>query len=525
VLRARIPASGRPPVLHLEGQTFPASPDLACFYQRRDSAPAWSDGQRLSPATGDLLDALAAAEDDGLRPDDYRLAALQRLVDGARRGAGAGSLAELDLVLSDAFLTFAADLSRGRVNPSDLYRDCGLEPSASDLAAALQAALGSAAGSERVRQTLAGLAPPQAGYQRLREALQRYRKLGKLAAGLDLPPVPAGPTLHPKDQGERVALLRERLAWDAQADADAPVPPPEGDPARFDAGLAQAVRAFQERHGLSPDGAVGKGTLAEINAGPAEHVRQIELNLERWRWMPRDLGDRNVLVNIAGFRLTASEEGRTALEMRVIVGKPYTRTPMFNSRMTTVVLNPSWYVPRSIVVKEIIPRSRRDPGYIAREGFQRLPNGLFRQPPGEKNALGRIKFLFPNRFGVYLHDTPSRSLFGQTVRTFSHGCIRIEKPLDLAAWVLRDDPRWTPEAIQAGIAAGREKSIALSHPVAVHVAYWSAWVDDRGTLQIGRDVYGRDAPLERALRPTPVASPAARGAAPSPGSAAANARG
>jgi murein L,D-transpeptidase YcbB/YkuD len=263
--------------------------------------------------------------------------------------------------------------------------------------------------------------------------------------------------------------------------------------------LEQAVRGFQERHGLVPDGAVGPATLGELNQRPDDHVREIAINLERWRWMPRDLGKRYVLVNIAGFSLEAVDAGRRALDMRVIVGKPYTRTPMFGSTMKSVVLNPSWYVPASIANKELWPKARRDASYLRRNGYEVLPGGRIRQRPGAGNALGRIKFLFPNRFGVYLHDTPSHGLFGQTVRTFSHGCIRIEKPLDLAVWALRDDPQWTPQALETALATGRERSIPLSSRIAVHVAYWTAWVDDAGVLQVGRDVYGRDAELGRRL--------------------------
>jgi L,D-transpeptidase YcbB len=247
---------------------------------------------------------------------------------------------------------------------------------------------------------------------------------------------------------------------------------------------------------------VGKATLAELNQRPEDHVRQIEVNLERWRWLPHDLGRRYVLVNIAAFRLEAVEDGRLALPMRVIVGKPYTRTPMFSSEMNAVILNPSWYVPRSIAVNELLPKARKDPSYLARENYEILPGGRIRQRPGPQNALGRIKFVFPSRFDVYLHDTPARTLFSRTVRTFSHGCIRIEKPLELAVWVLRDDPRWNEASILAGIAAGRERSVPLPQkdPVRVHVAYWTAWVGDDETLRLGPDVYRRDAEVARLLQ-------------------------
>ena len=508
IVRARFPASGAAPRLAVEGKSFRASPDLPCFYERRSYAPAWSEGGALRPGVEALLAALAVAGDDGLRAEDYRPAALARLAATVRSRPEAGGLADLDLLLSDAFLTFAAHLQNGKVNPQAIYRDCALGRDTADLAAVLEEALA----ADRVRATLAGLVPPHRRYASLREALGRYRRIAA-RGGPEL--VPPGPTLRAWDQEERVAALRARLAEAAASDAAAPLPAAESADL-FDAPLEEGVRQFQRRHGLEVDGVVGPATLAELNQRAEDHVRQIEVNLERWRWLPRDLGPRYVLVNIAGFRLDAFEDGRSVLDMRVIVGKPYTRTPMFSSAMNSVVLNPSWNVPRSIV-PEVLARARRDPSYLQREGFETLSGSRLRQKPGPRNALGRIKFVFPNRFGVYLHDTSAPALFGSTVRTFSHGCIRIEKPFDLAVWALRSDPRWMPEAIRAGIDAGRERTVPLARTVPVHVAYWTAWIDSSGTLQLGRDVYQRDAELARLLRgegPAGSRGGRGRGAAP-----------
>lgn len=488
ILRARFPASGAAPRLVLEEETFRSSPLLPCFYERRGYTPAWSRDGALRPAAGELLSALAAAGDHGLQPESYRPAALQRLA----RAAPEDTLgtADLDLLLSNAFLTFAAHLRHGKVNPEAIYRDCALGRDETDLAAVLEEALRQG----RVRAALAGLAPPHPGYALLREALARYRRIA-LRGDSEL--VPPGPSLRLGDHGQRVAVLRARLADAAEADAVKPAEPSES-PDLFDAPLEEAVRSFQQRHGLEEDGVAGPATLGELNLPAEDHVRQIVVNLERWRWLPHDLGRRHVLVNIAGFRLDAVEDGRTALDMRIIVGKPYTRTPMFSSAIGSVVLNPYWNVPRSIV-PEVLARARRDPSYLQREGFETLPGSRLRQKPGSQNALGRIKFVFPNRFGVYLHDTSAPALFGSTVRTFSHGCIRIEKPFDLAVWALRDGPRWNADAIRAGIEAGRERSVPLQHKIPVHVAYWTAWVDGDGTLWLGRDVYQRDAELARLL--------------------------
>ncbi|HTQ78707.1 MAG TPA: L,D-transpeptidase family protein, partial [Thermoanaerobaculia bacterium] len=490
-LRPRLATPEAAPRLTIAGRTFRASPFLACFYERRGFAPAWSTDGTLRPAAEELLAALAAAADDGLRTEDYRPAVLERLAAAARSRPDVLPLVDLDLLLSDAFLTFANDLRNGRVNPQALYPDCALEPEPTDLAVVLEQAL--TAG--RVRATLAAMAPPHRGYALLRQALSRYRGLAQRGGAA---PVPPGSKLLLGDRGERVAALRLRLAEAAAADAAPPLPS-SATPELFDADLEQAVRAFQERRGLAADGAVGPATLAEINQEAEAHLRQLEVNLERWRWLPRDLGVRYVLVNIAGFSLEAVAEDRTALTMRVIVGKPYTRTPMFSSALDAVILNPFWNVPQKIALDELLPKAEKDPGYLEREGFERLPGSRLRQRPGPKNALGRIKFDFPNRFDVYLHDTPARTLFSRTVRSFSHGCIRIEKPLALAAWVLDDDPRWSSEAIAARIETGEELRVPVRRRIAVHVAYWTAWVDDQGTLTLGRDIYGRDAELARRL--------------------------
>lgn len=322
------------------------------------------------------------------------------------------------------------------------------------------------------------------GFERLEEALERYRRIAR-----DLPePVPPGPALKPGAKGERVAALRARLAAFAKAE-NAYLLPETDHPEAFDYDLEQAVRDYQERHGLTSDGIAGAGTLAEVNRAAEEQIRKIELNLERRRRLPADLGRRYILVNIAGFRLDAVEDGRSVLDMKVIVGRTHTRTPVVSSAIEAVVLNPSWYVPASIASKEIWPKGR---SYLRNNGFQVMPGGKLRQKPGANNSLGRVKFQFPNRFGVYLHDTPADSLFDRTVRALSHGCVRLERPEDLAAWVLSGHPQWSEEAIWNAIDSGRERAVALPEPIPVHIVYWTAWVAEDGTLRFGPDVYDED---------------------------------
>lgn len=502
ILRARIPVSGKAPELAGGGPPFLASSALPCFYERRGFAPAWSDGQELRRDVDDLLAAIEEAAGEGLNPEDYLLPDLRRRAGTAGRAPDPSQLAELDLLLTHASLTLGGHLRHGRVNPSAVYRDCVYESTEVDLPSLLQRGLDEG----RVREVLEELAPSHPVYQGLKLARGFYR--GIVALG-GWPMLPAGPSLKPDARDPRVEALRARMEASAFV-AGAP----EGRDL-YDAPLQAAVVAFQERNGLEPDGIVGPATLEALNVPADERLRQIEVNLERWRWLPRDLGRRYIAVNTAAFMLDVVEDGRTVLPMKVVVGKPATRTPMFTGRMTYLVLAPYWNVPPSIARNEILPRVKRDPGYLSRNGYEMSTTGgrvSIRQRPGANNALGRIKLMFPNRFNVYLHDTPSRSLFDRATRAFSHGCIRIEKPLELAEYLLRDQPEWTRERMLAVIAQGRERSVPLKEPLPVHVVYWTVWVDGAGVVQFRKDLYGRDAALAKALGLTTpsLTSPAPR---------------
>jgi murein L,D-transpeptidase YcbB/YkuD len=501
ILRARFPVSGEPPALPVAGGSFRAAPDLSCFYDRRSYAPAWVGDKGVRPEADDLVATLADAAADGLDPERYRLADLRQRLAQVKGAATPGDLAEIDLRLTDAFLRLAADLRNGAVNPQLIYPDCELDIPEVDLSVVLEDALA----ASRVRPAIAGLAPAHEGYRALKAALAQTRSL---AARGGWPAVPDGPTLRPGDRGARVAALRARL--EASGDLAADASPPEARDL-LDAPLQAGLRRFQDRHGLDP-GAAGKATLTALNVPAARRVEQIEVNLDRWRWLPHDLGERYIMVNIAGFTFDLVEGGRPALSMRVVAGKPTHRTPMFTGRMTNIVLNPSWHVPAGIARKEVIPHMQRDPSYLEREGFEVTGSGSgmeIRQKPGPRNALGKVKFLFPNRFDVYLHDTPSRSLFSRTVRSFSHGCIRVEKPVELAEYLLKDDPAWTPKKIAAVLAKGREQWVTIPNPLPVHLVYWTAWADDAGTLQLRDDIYGRDKPLMEILEKDEPAAPAA----------------
>jgi murein L,D-transpeptidase YcbB/YkuD len=364
------------------------------------------------------------------------------------------------------------------------------------------------------------LRPQQASYDRLRQALAVYRAL--LLRG-DWPRVSGGRLLRKGSVSDRVAELKRRL--DASGDIAVDV---TNRTKIFDADLEEAVMSFQKRHGLKADGIVGLETLTALNVSLKRRIRQIELNMERLRWILGNVEQRSIVVNIANFELDVLENGKSVLSMKVVVGKPYRDTPVFTSKMTYLTINPSWNVPDSIARKEILKEIRKNPDYLARENIKVLkgwgsreeeidpreidwsritPENLpyrFRQEPGPLNPLGRLKFMLPNKFDVYLHDTPARGLFSANVRAFSHGCTRIEKPLELAEYILRDDPAWTRERLLAAIEEGTEQEVKIPRPLNVHFLYLTAWVDERGILQFRDDIYGRDKLLDEALHGKPA---------------------
>ncbi len=498
-----------------------ASVALPGFYAGRLYRPAWSDKGGPTRLVDDLLSVLRRADLEGLRPKDYHLAAIENLLVAVRADVRSGGVivpdrcAELDLLLTDAFLAYGSHLLAGRVNPETLQPEWVANRRSADFAALLETALT----SRDVTGTLATLTPPHLGFRRLREALVHHREVASRGGW---PTIPDEVTLKRGDHGSRVAALRARLSLGGDLGAAT-----WKDAELFDEALDQALKRFQRRHGLATDGAMGAATNAELNVSAERRVEQFELNLERWRWLPQDLGRRHILVNIAAFELEVVEDEAVALAMRVVVGRPYQSTPVFSDTMEYIVLNPYWEVPIKIAVKEMLPRIKRDPTYLAQEKL-RVFKGWgpearevdlgtvdwsaitpadfpfrLRQDPGRLNALGRVKFMFPNKFNVYLHDTPARLLFEKTQRDFSHGCIRIQKPIELAVYLLRQDPRWNRDALLSALDEVANRSVPLPEPIPIHLLYWTAWADKDGTIQFRRDIYGHDASLSEALRAPP----------------------
>ena len=488
---------------------------LARFYAGRGDQPAWLTGDRAAGARArTLLEAVQQADRHGLRPAAYHARALAReLEPGA---VDAQRLAELELLLSDAFLHLARHLANGAVDPRSLhpgYQRAGAP--APDAVSTLAAALASG----KVRAALEGLAPPHPEYAGLQQALRRLQAAD--AAG-GWPHVPDGPPLELGARDARVVALRARLASSA-----APVEQ-AADPALFDASLADALRDFQRHHGLASDGVLGSRTVAALNATAGERADQVRVNLERWRWLPRDFGQRHLRVNIPGFTLRAYDGARPALAMRVVVGEPGWTTPLAHGVVQHLVLNPAWAVPRSIATREMLPAARRDPGYFRAKGIQVLVEekgstreldprridwkavqpGKFpfhlRQRPGPFNPLGRIKFIFPNPYGVYLHGTPGDAAFDRPARNLSHGCVRVEDELALAGFMLAPDPEWTRERLLEALRNAWEHRVPLQAPLPVHLLYSTAAADADGAASFTGDPYGWDGALLDRLRSDPA---------------------
>lgn len=503
---------------------------LLCLHGRAALAAdnlLWFDGDRPAPTARQAVDILLAAPTHGLAAQDYAAATLQQAVVLAEHGPplDATARARLQQGLDAAMRRYLTDLHDGRVDPRQIHHHFNTSRRAHfDAAAQLQAAL---QGGD-LKAAVHAAAPPLSQYAQLREALTRFRALaGHAAWRVPLPPLPdaapgAAAKLAPGQSYTGLSALAERLTLLGDLPAGTPLP------SRYEGALVEAVRAFQQRHGLAVDGVVGKATLAQLQVVPAARARQIELALERLRWTPLLQGPRMVLINIPEFVLRAYEvrDGRIGLreQMKVIVGKAFdSRTPLFDEDMRYIEFSPYWNVPPSIARGETVPRLRREPAYFDSQGFEfvsrdgRVDNTLsaanldavlagslrIRQRPGPKNALGDIKFIFPNHDNIYLHHTPATSLFARERRDLSHGCIRVEAPVALAGFVLQGMPGWDEARIRDAMQAGRSTTLRLGEPLPVLIAYGTALVKD-GRVHFFDDIYGLDPVLDAALRQRPA---------------------
>jgi len=524
--------------------------EVRAFYEKNGFQPAWVHDGKPSDQARALIAAIGKAETEGLSAGEYDLPDQGAVAAAAswnplKKGVGEREALDLELRLSYAFAKYATHLASGRTDPKSVDSHWFVTPRKVDVAAVMKQAVDSG----KVEDALRALEPQHPQYERLRETLARYREI---AARGGWPPLPAGTRVRLGSRSPQVALLRAHLVATGDMAETAAAPPagaaaPSADSVRtrrpapagveaartsapaappaatFDHAVRDGLKHFQTRHGLNATGALDGPTLQALNVPVEARIEQLTLNMERWRWLPESLGERHILVNVPTFKLDVYENGQVVLPMRVVTGKKDNPTPIFMDKMENVVFSPYWNVPPDIARKETIPAAMRDPGYLSRNDMELVKgnhvvspwsvgwsavaagNYTFRQRPGEKNALGHVKFLFPNQFDVYLHDTPADSLFARTERSFSHGCVRVEKPEELAQYVLRAQPEWTPERIHAAMHAGTEKWVSLKEPLPVYILYMTAWVDPDGAVEFREDIYGHDEKQQKLL---PLLSPA-----------------
>ena len=472
------------------------------YYQVLGGELLWLGSHRLN----EFLSRLRDAEADGLDSKDYPSKQLTALA-AAKASDDKRSLALVELYFSAAFLEYASDIKVGRFLPRKVDPNFFIEGRTIDQTAALKGL----AATDSLDRFFRGWQPADPRYAMLRAALAKYRSL---AAKGGWSAVSLGQTLKPGMSDPRVPAVRARLMLTDDAQSAAP------DPQLYDDSLVKAVKHFQARQGLEVDGTIGASTIVAMNVPVQERIQSIIMAMERLRWMPEDLGSQYVIVNIAGFELRRINGGNIEEKMAVVVGKPYHRTPVFSGLIRYIEFNPYWNVPPSIALNEELPKLRRNPAGVAAQGFEvvrgsqvidprsidwsQYGRGHFpyqlRQRPGANNALGRVKLMFPNPHNVYLHDSPARSLFSRNVRAFSHGCIRLARPLELADQVLRAGgvAGWNKDRIDGVIASAKNTVVNLQEPLPVHITYLTSWVDG-GVANFRQDIYGHDTKLLAAL--------------------------
>ncbi|MBM6594951.1 L,D-transpeptidase family protein [Microvirga pudoricolor] len=452
---------------------------LTAYYAETSAPALWTKGGAWNPGALALAGTIRNAAEDGLDPTDYPLPDM-----GAPRGWNDKAWAEAELKLSAAAVRYARDARGARINParlSNLVAPSMSVPDAGEVLASL-------ASSKNPGITLNAYNPPQLGYQALKARLARLRENRVTRPMVN---VPRGPILKVGMRDPRVPLIRARFN----------LGPAGGDETAYDERVASAVADFQKKEGLPTNGNLNAQTIAALGGpSPARLEGDLVANMERWRWLPRDLGQKHIMVNVPEYRLRLSDSGRVVHQTRVIVGKAESQTPIFSETMKYLVVNPSWTVPPSILKKEFLPGLAADPSYAARRGYKVIRRGnsiSVQQPPGERNALGWVKFMFPNNYAVYLHDTPNRNLFNAEKRAFSHGCVRVDQPFELAEEII--GAQGWPEKKLRGLIGKGERYIHLKEPLPVHLTYFTLSVDEDGNTRSFDDIYGLHRKVRSAL--------------------------
>ena len=478
--------------------------DLQRLYSARQYQSIWLTAEAKLSSIEAALDFIANADAEGLDSQDYQLQQLRHLRQQLPQSASIA--AELELRTTHAVLTLARDLSRGRLAATAADSDWHISQPTFDTVTFLL----EAAKSHTLQHSLQNLSSQNPSYQQLKQTLARYRQ--HIIEHPTWIHIPATPSIRPSTTDDIIPLIRQRIAQAYAIDGIAEFRLTSNLSQHYDEELVTAIKTFQTQHGLNPDGIIGKNTIRALNIPLAWKIRQLRIAMERLRWLPKNLGKRYLMVNTSGFRLMAVEQNEHALSMRIIVGRDYRSTPSFKGVLSHMILNPHWNVPSSIATKDLLPRQQKDPSFFTSGNYKIFSNHsrteiidpstinwqaikkgfpyVLRQEPGAHNALGRIKFMFPNPFDIYLHDTPSKSLFQKDIRTFSSGCIRLEKPRELAAFALGEQT--LPEDFVEHFDSGTTKTIHLRKPLPIYLVYITAWVDEHEKVHFSPDIYGRD---------------------------------
>lgn len=491
------------------------------FYQERNFHPAWIKEKKLTELAYEMRYEIEQARFDGLNPDDYHLQAMNQYFERMEKEESVRTnldYATLDLLLTDAFIMLSSHLYLGKVNPEDLKTAWNIQRTAPELR--IDERLDKALQEKSIRKSMEQLYPSFTIYKKMRDGLRElfdFQEKNSKDSQMGWKTLKLDKSIKLTEVHGIVPEIRKRLIfWDYLEPYDFE------NEKLYDSIMELGIKKIQIRHGMNPDGVIGKGTIHALNQSPENLIKAAAVNLERLRWLPDKIKDLElILVNTANFQLDFIQRRDTVLSSRVIVGKSYHSTPQFSAEMSYIVFSPTWTVPNSITRNEIIPSVKKNPNYLVRNNMKILTaNGteispesidwgkvnprtfpyIIRQEPGENNSLGLVKFMFPNKHSVYIHDTPARSLFEREERALSHGCIRIQKPFELAKLLLSFDPIWTDEAIQNAMHLSKEKIVNLDRKIPVVVLYLTYWADSRGNYFFRRDLYSRDNEIYSSLR-------------------------
>lgn len=478
-------------------------PDLLdSIYSKRDYKPIWTDRALRE----DLYRGIERAKEDGLEPEDYHLSYLKKSL---------SNLAELDdeerslteIILTDAFFSLTSDYNSGKLDPKEIYSIWGVESNKIDLPGLLDHGVQ----QNNILAAIDSVVPQHEVYKGLKRSLKEYREL----AENEKDPIfisEEGESIKADEKDERIPNIKRRLKelgyWDKEI-ADSLI--------IYDEPLQEAVKEFQEKYGIETDGVIGGGTIKTLNKTYQERLEQILVNLERWRWYPKDLGEQYIIVNIANYRLHLVKGEDTLATHRTMVGTEARKTPVFSDKVEHIVYNPTWTIPPTIKSKDVIPSASKDPDYINRKNFSifnrsgekmnpqdvdwsssKVKGYTFRQEAGPANPLGLVKIIYPNEYMIYLHDTPSKSLFNKNLRAQSSGCVRVQGVLDLAKMLLNDQPKYDDDKIAEILKSGKTTTIKVTQNVNVHHLYWTAW-NENGSTRFAEDVYKRDAAIYNLL--------------------------